>query len=123
MSFEPKPVEDAQELPHPGNPEVDPHAVILDLVRSLNSKEAEGIIVQSIKNLSKITGLKSQLDSLAFLRPTLIALEPEVETYFADLNNELLALVEADSKILERFQQLVAENKKNDGSPTDIPNV
>jgi hypothetical protein len=117
--FKPAEIEDAVEVTV-GEEDIDPHEVILALIKSLDSREAEGIIVESAHILAKASGVKAQLDTLRFMEPTLIGLDEDTEEMLSELENELSNLATRDALILDRFQEIVQEHKKANGKKTDI---
>jgi hypothetical protein len=117
--FKPVEVEDAVEVTA-GEDDIDPHEVILALVKSLGSREAENIIVESAHILAQASGIKAQLDTLRFMEPTLMGLAEDTEEMLSELENELSNLATRDALILDRFQEIVQEHKKANGTKTDI---
>jgi hypothetical protein len=117
--FKPAEIEDAVEVTA-GEDDIDPHEVILALVKSLGSREAENIIVESAHILAQASGIKAQLDTLRFMEPTLMGLDEDTEEMLSELENELSNLATRDALILDRFQEIVQEHKKANGTKTDI---
>lgn len=114
------PIDDAELADQMKDLPEDPYAVILALVKSLNSEEATALMVESIKNTGKMSGLLAERDTLLFLQPIADELSPEFKVYMENLNLHISELEKEESETIGKFEQLVKELNPN-GRSTDTP--
>lgn len=102
------------------NNNTDPFLVMLELIKGLNSKEAEAMIIKAMDINIEAAGLLSSRDTLLFLKPIYSELKDDFDSRLNALNIKITSLSDKDKELFDEFHSVIDKLTPNNGQQDNV---